>query len=169
MCQQGYYLISGRCFAPLAPIDRCVEYESNTACSLCQDGYLIESNKSKCIKLEGDLKEYINLSCKIFERKRNCLACDEGYYFEKDSCVACKTPKGTCRYCDRQDDRKCLMCTSGYHMTPNMTCVNDTEIVTNKTLDKDYDPFFDFLIKKLDASLLRILSCWLLIALWIFN
>lgn len=168
-CQQGYYLVSGRCFDPLSSIDRCVEYESKTVCSLCQDGYLIESNKGKCIKLEGAISEYINPSCKIFERKTSCLACDEGYYFEKGSCVQCGTPRGTCRYCNPQDNAKCLMCTSGYHMTPDMVCVNDTQIATNKTLDKDADPFYDFLIKKLDASLLRAISLWLLIGLLIIK
>ena len=57
LCWDGYLNAEGRCVEPEEEIEKCKRYSSETACSLCHDGYyLTQQNKCEEIVLDDCLR-----------------------------------------------------------------------------------------------------------------
>ena len=145
-CDSSFFLTNGRCVEVSISIEQCVEYADNETCGKCGEGYILSTDKKKCIDVYDEYVEYYSPYCSSYTFETSCVVCNDGFYFDTDGeCRACSAPN--CRYCRPDNPELCILCNAGYHHNIKQECEKDLE----PTLDQAIvdDPWLDFYI---DAS-----------------
>ena len=154
-CLEDYYLIGNELkickFKELDDFQNCKQINyTNGLCSVCEDGYFLNSGDKKCVSIEHCLKSSFNvciqcdknyilnkqedicekksesfLNCKITLDNETCDECDDGFYFSEDGkCI--KT-----NYCQKSDNNNCLECKNGYFLSDDkLTCTKEEKCLT---------------------------------------
>ena len=149
-CNDNYYLIGEEIkickYIELDDFQNCKEINyTNGQCSLCEEGYFLNSGDKKCSSNEHcyessfgvcsscDKNYVLNkqkniceekneefLNCKVTIDGKICDECDDGFYFSDDGkCV--KT-----NYCLKANNNECEQCEEGYYLTKDkLACTND--------------------------------------------
>lgn len=124
-CNQGYYLNSNSiCQAVPSAIRRCLVYDSENTCTLCEQGSVLAIDRKSCN--DQNLAPYNDVNCKdsVVLNEPACSKCQLGYFFSNGTCTACdKRLNAGCLSCDPVNQTACLACSPGYYQTVNSTCV----------------------------------------------
>lgn len=151
-CSGNFYPNKQECTAVTQLITNCLEYSSATQCVRCSPLSALSVDKTKCVKTP-QLMNHIDINCvdNFLNDQPVCNACQPGYVFQFNKCIACQTQVG-CMICDPMRRNLCLMCQSGFIMTPEGNCMKP--IVESSGIDnqgrslKEFD-MDDFVMRRL--------------------
>jgi hypothetical protein len=126
-CTGSYYLESGECKTPTA-ISNCAAYENKTACSRCNKGYALATDKASFINSVPTVS-YVDSQCLDSQVVSTpvCSRCSAGYYFITGACTGtCNTGSDSgCLACDPKKATTCYVCKSGYYQSKDGVCNNN--------------------------------------------
>ena len=124
-CKEGFYNKDDTCGQC---IDHCNECYNGNTCNTCQDGYMLNKDKTECISMkcttnDGKCTECTDSNDQLNENKRCyskiegcthsnegiCMECKEGSIMEGTTCT---TDDG----CEESNNNICKKCKSGYYL-----------------------------------------------------
>ena len=170
-CDEGFYLSEGDCNRASPEIDSCLFYSDNLHCSQCKEFFVLSADKTQCLS-NYVVSPQIDFNCKIYHEKQfTCASCPMGHNFILEDSeetterllsrspnrflqaeiydifnYQCKPCGGEgCMVCSSIDFDSCFICMSGYHMSPEGTCIDDTPEVIDDNLDDDFQMIYSLL------------------------
>lgn len=117
LCKTGYGLVSGKCEKCT---ENCVFCRENThECTLCQNGYHLDTNTNTCIKIKIDNCYRLN-----DDDNKKCDLCDSHFYLDKTSnCLGCPAKSENCNFCStNEEDFMCFSCVTGFYLGKKGKC-----------------------------------------------
>lgn len=138
-CAEQYFVNSdGKCKSATHNVTNCKEMYDETTCKKCKDGYILSTEKFKCIPYFASSNSCVDLQ---EQSKPRCVQCMKGHYIDNFLCQEC--PNGSygsgCAYCNPYDTTKCLICRPGFNMKMDLTCEVNTDIDLSDLIDGDRD------------------------------
>lgn len=117
-CIRDYYVANGICVRVPegSQIADCAFYASNVTCAKCDDGYYLDQNKTKCIRVST------NVTCQSYLNETACYTCPNGYFLSGNQCQLVPN-------CAQSDGYNCTVCAAGFYMESKNKC----SAVTNGT------------------------------------
>lgn len=122
LCESGYYLVGQACAKVDKPAPNCQQYGEGQRCAACQPGFYV-TLEGGCAANPG-----FDPNCGSFAYSNTvCALCGEGFVLSGGSCAKCGTNFAACAVCDPAAPSACLLCKSGFNMTPAGECVENKE------------------------------------------
>lgn len=123
-CTSGYFIdASSTCVRSATIIPNCDEYASDGVCRVCQKGFILTSDKARCMLGIEEAGEFCDIA--EYLPRPVCKICDYGYFLDDaGACVACRAEG--CAICelDSNSSQTCKLCRSGFYMNSELNCIS---------------------------------------------
>ena len=101
LCDVGYYFVTGNCVSSNPIVPHCAAYKGNALCTVCEHGYSVSQDFSKCYACRVGCADCSESAC---------LVCKDGYYLNNGICTLCDEGCSTCSAIS------CTSCKDGYYL-----------------------------------------------------
>lgn len=114
-------------------VTNCVEYDSNTRCTRCQNGYYLDSN-TNCAEFKNGVENCLQ---PLASNDKLCAKCKDGKMLSSDGSQCLDPETGAC---ESFKNAQCVECNDGFVLNPNNYLLTVSNYLTSnygrQTLDQ---------------------------------
>ena len=126
-CDSGSFLDNNTCTSSSTTITDCVTYSADGVCGMCIAGKVTSGDGATCENINNNV---FGPNCSVGSSNSPpvCALCGNGYVMDDDGKCTVSCSASDCLLCDPNDNSKCNLCKSGFHMNSELTCIDNNAV-----------------------------------------